>query len=171
LDRSLTYGEATTQKELPAKAYLWELAQPAEIGARPKNGKLNLWTLPDAFANKVALAEARARRSIRKHVVDRKRAAASRRARADRIAREQWPDVVVKPSAMLAAIVGSRARTRSDLLDRVWSYVGARKLYSKDSRRILPDPRVAAILGARAVSVNALSEALTDYVDTLKPVR
>lgn len=72
----------------------------------------------------------------------------------------------VRPDEALGAIVGRRARTRPELLRRMWQYIKSRRLQDPDDGRVIrPDPTLRRVLGdQRRVSMFDLGRLLNAHV-------
>ena len=73
----------------------------------------------------------------------------------------------VQPSEALAVIVGDKPIPRTQVTKKLWDYIKKNKLQCKEDRRkILPDAKLAKVLGASAIDMfkmNAkISKHLTD---------
>jgi len=67
----------------------------------------------------------------------------------------------MQPSKELAAIVGSQPLLHSEASRRVWMYVKAHRLQDpKDSLKIKPDDKLAAVVGKAALSTVELTQAV-----------
>jgi chromatin remodeling complex protein RSC6 len=57
---------------------------------------------------------------------------------------------VLKPSAELAAVVGSESLSRGEVVSRVWKHIKANKLQNPANKReILADAKLKAVFGGK----------------------
>ena len=68
----------------------------------------------------------------------------------------------LQPSKELAAVVGAEPLPRGEVVSKVWDYIKQHKLQNPESRReILADDKLAAVFGAKKVTMFELNKHLT----------
>ena len=73
----------------------------------------------------------------------------------------------VQPSAELAAIIGDKPTTRSDVVSALWAYIKKNKLQDpNDGREILADDKLAAVFGKKKASMFEMNKHVSAH---LKP--
>lgn len=71
----------------------------------------------------------------------------------------------VKPSAELAAIVGSGDMPRSEIVSKLWEYIKKNDLQdSKDKRNINADAKLEKIFGKKQVSMFEMNKHVSAHV-------
>jgi upstream activation factor subunit UAF30 len=71
----------------------------------------------------------------------------------------------LKPSADLAALVGSDTLTRGDVVSKIWKYIKAEKLQDpKDGRQILADDKLKTLFKKDKVSMFEMSGILSKHL-------
>ena len=71
----------------------------------------------------------------------------------------------VKPSADLAAIVGSEDQPRSAIVSKMWDYIKKNSLQdSKDKRQINADAKLEKIFGKKSVSMFEMNKHISTHV-------
>jgi DNA topoisomerase-3 len=62
------------------------------------------------------------------------------------------------PSAALAAVIGSEAVSRPEVVKKLWEYIKAQGLQDpKDKRTILADPKLQAVFGKPSINMFELA--------------
>jgi chromatin remodeling complex protein RSC6 len=71
----------------------------------------------------------------------------------------------VTPSADLAAIVGSQAQPRSEIVSKLWDYIKKNGLQdSKDKRQINADAKLEKVFGKKSVSMFEMNKHVSSHV-------
>ena len=71
----------------------------------------------------------------------------------------------VKPSAELAAIVGTGPMPRSEIVSKLWEYIKKHELQdSKDRRQINADDKLEKIFGKKSVSMFEMNKHVSTHV-------
>ena len=71
----------------------------------------------------------------------------------------------VKPSADLAAIVGTEDQPRSAIVSKMWDYIKKNDLQdSKDKRQINADAKLEKIFGKKSVSMFEMNKHISNHV-------
>ena len=71
----------------------------------------------------------------------------------------------VKPSADLAAIVGTEDQPRSAIVSKMWDYIKKNSLQdSKDKRQINADGKLEKIFGKKSVSMFEMNKHISNHV-------
>ena len=71
----------------------------------------------------------------------------------------------VTPSAELAAIVGTGAIPRSEIVSKLWEYIKKHSLQdSKDKRQINADDKLEKIFGKKSVSMFEMNKHVSAHV-------
>lgn len=71
----------------------------------------------------------------------------------------------MKPSAALAAIVGSKPLPRTQVTKKLWAYIKSHKLQSKtDGRMIIPDSKLAKVLGSKQISMMKMTAKVSQHL-------
>jgi chromatin remodeling complex protein RSC6 len=71
----------------------------------------------------------------------------------------------VTPSAELAAIVGSGAIPRSEIVSKLWEYIKKHNLQdSKDKRQINADAALEKVFGKKSVSMFEMNKHVSNHV-------
>ena len=71
----------------------------------------------------------------------------------------------VTPSAELAAIVGTGAIPRSEIVSKLWEYIKKHDLQdSKDKRQINADPALEKVFGKKSVSMFEMNKHVSNHV-------
>jgi chromatin remodeling complex protein RSC6 len=71
----------------------------------------------------------------------------------------------VTPSADLAAVVGSQAQPRSEIVSKLWDYIKKNGLQdSKDKRQINADAKLEKVFGKKSVSMFEMNKHVSAHV-------
>jgi chromatin remodeling complex protein RSC6 len=71
----------------------------------------------------------------------------------------------VTPSADLAAVVGSSAMPRSEIVSKLWEYIKKHNLQdSKDKRQINADDKLQKVFGKKSVSMFEMNKHVSAHV-------
>jgi chromatin remodeling complex protein RSC6 len=71
----------------------------------------------------------------------------------------------LRPSAELAAVVGSDPLPRSEVVSRVWDYIKKQKLQNPENRReILADDKLRPVFGKDKVTMFEMSKYLAQHL-------
>ncbi len=71
----------------------------------------------------------------------------------------------LQPSKDLAAVVGSGAMARGEVVSKVWAYIKANKLQNpKDGREILADDKLQKIFGKDKVTMFEMNKHLAQHL-------
>ncbi len=71
----------------------------------------------------------------------------------------------LKPSAELAAIVGSSPMSRPDVVSRMWEYIKANNLQNPQNKReILADEKLEPVFGAKKVTMFEMNKHLARHL-------
>lgn len=68
-------------------------------------------------------------------------------------------------SSELAALVGAKKMTRPQIVKKIWAYIKAHKRQdSKNRRMIVPDAKLATVLGSRPIDMMKMAGALSKHI-------
>jgi upstream activation factor subunit UAF30 len=71
----------------------------------------------------------------------------------------------LQPTKELAAVIGSGAITRGEVVSKVWAYIKANKLQNpKDGREILADETLQKIFGKERVTMFEMNKHLAQHL-------
>ena len=71
----------------------------------------------------------------------------------------------VKPSAELAAVVGTGDMPRSEIVSKMWEYIKKNNLQdAKDKRQINADDKLEKIFGKKSVSMFEMNKHISSHV-------
>ena len=71
----------------------------------------------------------------------------------------------LQPSADLAAVVGSGAMARGEVVSKVWEYIKANKLQNpKDGREILADDKLQKLFGKPKVTMFEMNKHISHHL-------
>lgn len=71
----------------------------------------------------------------------------------------------LKPSAALAAVIGSTSVPRTDVMKKLWEYIKAHKLQDPaDGRRINADAKLAAVFGKPQASMFEMTSLISKHL-------
>ena len=71
----------------------------------------------------------------------------------------------LQPSDELAAVVGSEALPRGEVVSKVWAYIKANKLQNPDDgREILADEKLEKVMGKKKVTMFEMNKLLAQHL-------
>jgi chromatin remodeling complex protein RSC6 len=98
---------------------------------------------------------------------EKKPAAAAPKAAKEKVARKPNPALMkpLKPSAELAAVVGSEPLPRPEVVSKVWAHIKKNNLQNpKNKREILADPKLEKVFGKKTVTMFEMNKFLAAHL-------
>jgi upstream activation factor subunit UAF30 len=95
------------------------------------------------------------------------KAAAAPKAAKEKVARKPNPALMkpLKPSAELAAVVGSDPLPRPEVVSKVWDHIKKNKLQNPENKReILADPKLEKVFGKKKVTMFEMNKHLAAHL-------
>jgi upstream activation factor subunit UAF30 len=95
------------------------------------------------------------------------KAAAAPKAAKEKVARKPSPALMkpLKPSAELAAVVGSEPMPRTEVVSKVWDHIKKNNLQNpKNKREILADPKLEKVFGKKTVTMFEMNKFLAAHL-------
>jgi chromatin remodeling complex protein RSC6 len=95
------------------------------------------------------------------------KAAAAPKAAKEKVVRKPNPALMkpLKPSAELAAVVGSEPLPRPEVVSKVWDHIKKNNLQNpKNKREILADPKLEKVFGKKTVTMFEMNKFLAAHL-------